>query len=105
MQLGGGLSSPSGGYGHEFHAPGEEEAMNVNSLPGGVGNGLDTFKVAVLGASKGVDGGCGYSMVEFQNNVSYFSFVCMGFLTAVIFFIGFANVVASIFAMQLICSW
>ena len=57
-------------YNGGFHAP--DIAINVNDVPeGNVPARSEAFKLSVLGAGKGVDGGCGYSMVEFQNNVSF----------------------------------
>jgi hypothetical protein len=67
VQIGGGLSALANS--REFLTPSSGDAINVNSLPEGHKN-LDTFKLAVLGAKKGMGSDCVYSMVEFQNNVS-----------------------------------
>jgi hypothetical protein len=67
IQIGGGLSALA--KSREFLTPSSGDAINVNTLPERQKN-LDTFKLAVLGAKKGMGSDCAYSMVEFQNNVS-----------------------------------
>lgn len=45
------------------------------------GMGKDTFKLSVLGANKGVDPSCTFSLVEFQNNVSFLVDGALTYLT------------------------
>eukprot|EP00804_Cyclotella_cryptica_P011397 CCRYP_016060-RA/>CCRYP_016060-RA protein AED:0.17 eAED:0.17 QI:126/1/1/1/1/1/4/2069/2789 len=68
--LGGGLMSHNALHGHgEFHVPSLKHGDTAAAAIGGIpGRGSDTFKLSVLGASKGVDPSCTYSLVEFQNN-------------------------------------
>jgi hypothetical protein len=71
--LGGGMTSHNVIHGHgEFHVPSLKHGDAAAAATGGIaGRGGDTFKLSVLGASKGVDPSCTYSLVEFQNNVSF----------------------------------